>query len=111
MQLAFFQRLAQWLALPEHLVLADDFIEASRPHAIRERAQAIVERTVAQQVRLRRRAGLPAWRHRASLRWPSSQPANSGQRASPSRAATRPSSAPMEFAATSRMSPSRPTSM
>jgi hypothetical protein len=52
-QLATLQRLPQWLAGPDDLLLADEFIEAARPHAIRERSQAIVRRRIAQQIRLR----------------------------------------------------------
>ena len=37
MQLAAFERLAQWLAGAKNLFLADEFIECARPHPIGQR--------------------------------------------------------------------------
>jgi hypothetical protein len=53
MQLPFFERLPQRLAGAQYLLLAHEFIEGPRPHAIRQRTQRIVGRRVAQQVGLR----------------------------------------------------------
>ena len=71
-QLPLLERLAQRLARSQHLLLADEFIESARPHAVGERPQRIVGRRVAQQVRLRRS------RRRGSLSGPP-LPATSGQ--------------------------------
>ena len=97
MQLPLLERLAQRLARSQHLLLADELIERARPHAVGERPQRIVRRRVAQQVRLQSgtRAARGSLRGR---RCPSSRAANSGQRASPSRASSSPSAAPTQFA-------------
>src|SRR5262245_11632774 len=108
MQLPFLERLAQRLARAQYLLLAHEFIEVARPHAVREGPQRIVGRRVAQQVGLRvARAGA----HWTALFRENSRLANSGQRDRPSHPSSRPSNAPTLLAATSRGSPSRPTSM
>src|SRR5688572_896378 len=108
MQLALLERLAQGFAWTQHLLLAHEFVERARPHAVGERTQSVVGGCVAQQVGLR---GTRARGHCAVPRLPTIQASNSGQRAMPSRPASNPADTPMKLAIRSRGSPLRPHCM